>query len=273
MTLLELIGAKWDLDIACRMNGHVDMGPSEAMFPEPLKVVTPAGGNDPAFAGFPVVEIANDQDMDQYRSTQRVVNNTDAADSTDVTSTQFQLPDPFGRPTDLSTYEESTEIPSAMLLARQAKELNEANSHRTVAITTDQIADLLEPGQYVYVYDPSQGLTRANSTAINLAESIPDSIEYRGRMITPIKLRCISRTDPNRRGEGFYFGTWDGRYSTDGGKRTWLDLTDHVQQDSDLNVKVEVDIFRRALLGTPPRKVQDDLTIMVENPYTDSRRY
>ncbi len=265
VTILEQVGNKWDLDFVVRMNGHVDMGPTESIFPEPLKVVTPGGANDPVFAGFPVVELAVDQDMNEYVSQILTVNGTDQSDSDDITTSAGTLTDIWGRPAVFTRYDERQDLPSGMLDSEAIREIQETNSHRTISVTTDAIADLLEPGQYVYVYDPSQGLTRANSGALD-SDIIADSIMYRGRQITPIRLRCLARTDPNRRGEGFYF-----RYQNGDGFTT-IDLTDHVQPETD-TTKLEVDIYRRSLLPRTVRTIQDDLTIMVDNPTGEERRF
>lgn len=120
---------------------------------------------------------------------------------------------------------------------RAAVALNQYTSTRDsleLSTTDYDVQGSFEVGDYVWVYDPDQGLV---DTA--------HEVTFRGERINPIKLRVAETQWPVTAGYTVAYRAGDG---------TWWDLTDHVQWESAADVRITVGEFGRALTsaGTEP---------------------
>ncbi|MGY0062852.1 hypothetical protein ACWY4P_41005 [Streptomyces sp. LZ34] len=120
---------------------------------------------------------------------------------------------------------------------RAAVALNQYTSTRdSLELSTSDydVQGSFDVGDYVWVYDPDQGL-------IDTA----NEVTFRGERINPIRLRVAETQWPVTTGYTVAYRAGDG---------TWWDLTDHVEWESASEVRITVGEFGRALTsaGTEP---------------------
>jgi hypothetical protein len=127
--------------------------------------------------------------------------------------------------------------PLISLTAVAAASVGQFNSVRTelsLSSRTYTITRFIRPGDDVYVHDLQAGLVDPANT-----------IDYRGELIQPIKLRCVALTWPLERGCGVYL-------RKSGATPTYIDLTPYVAWESGQDVQWEVGAASRASVGDSP---------------------
>ncbi|MFE7237179.1 hypothetical protein [Streptomyces sp. NPDC057580] len=222
-------------------NGTLDAGPETSLFvTTPKCVIVKAGaGEDMALRALPGTTGVT-RDMEDY-STRVVLLAEGEGESIATGTANLPAPTPFkdihGNALKLTRLvsESDTTIPNAD--TRAAVALAQYTSTRdAIELSTSDydIQGSFNVGDYVWVYDPDQGLV---DTA--------NEVTFRGQRINPIRLRIAETQWPVTAGSTVAYRAADG---------TWYDLTDYTEFESPTDVRVTVGEFGRALTsaGTQP---------------------
>lgn len=129
---------------------------------------------------------------------------------------------------------------SAATIAASAAAVSLANVRRNITLSSDtySVGRFVQPGDYVYVWDQDAGLSDS-----------ANQIDYRGELISPIKVRVYGLTWPLAQGMGVYLRKWVA------GAAVYTDLSDYIEWDTG-DVQWDVgatpaDIVNEASYGSP----------------------
>lgn len=229
--------------VGWRVNGDgtLDAGPESSLYvTDPTCVIVKRGaGEDMHLRALPGTTGVS-RDVEDYST--RVVLLAEGEGESIATGTADISPatsykDLHGNPLKLTRLvsESDTNITNAD--TRAAVALNQYTSTRDsleLSTTDYDVQGSFEVGDYVWVYDPDQGLVDTTN-----------EVTFRGERINPIRLRVAETQWPVTVGYTVAYRAGDG---------TWWDLTDHVQFESQSEVRITVGEFGRALTsaGTEP---------------------
>jgi hypothetical protein len=222
-------------------DGSLDAGPETSLFrTAPTCVIVKTGtGEDLAMRALPGTTGVS-RDMEDYST--RVVLLAEGEGESIATGTA-NLPTPtlyrdiHGNTLELTRLvsESDTTIPNADTRAAVALAQYTASRDTLELSTSDyDIQGSFDVGDYVWVYDPDQGLVDTSN-----------EITFRGQRINPIRLRIAETSWPVTAGNTVAYRAADG---------TWYDLTDYTEFESATDVRITVGDFGRALTtaGTQP---------------------
>jgi hypothetical protein len=229
--------------VGWRVNGDatLDAGPESSLFvTTPTCVIVKTGaGEDLALRALPGTTGVS-RDMEDYST--RVVLLAEGEGESIATGTA-NLPsatpyrDIHGNVLKLTRLvsESDTTIPNADTRAAVAL-AQYTTSRDTIELSTSDydIQGSFDVGDYVWVYDPDQGLVDTSN-----------EITFRGQRINPIRLRIAETNWPVTTGNTIAYRAADG---------TWYDLTDYTEFESATDVRITVGDFGRSLTtaGTQP---------------------
>jgi hypothetical protein len=217
------IGAEWKITPALALDANT----AANLWPDTDVVITRrAESRDIVITGLRTTRITSGIDLIDY--TTKVRTSSKAGIGSATTSTAFK--DINGNTVELVRYVETPEAEDANAAATAI--LGSVLSARKNVQLSSDVYDIrrdLEPGQWVYVYDPDIGLV--DSTY---------KIQYAGQHITPARLRVHSITWPVQEGMGVAFRDGDGN---------WTDLTDWIEWESG-DTTLDVGGYARTALGS-----------------------
>lgn len=229
--------------VGWRVNGDatLDAGPESSLYvTDPTCVIVKRGaGEDMHLRALPGTTGVS-RDVEDYST--RVVLLAEGEGESIATGTADISPatsykDLHGNPLKLTRLVSESDTSITNADTRAAVALNQYTGTRDsleLSTTDYDVQGSFEVGDYVWVYDPDQGLV---DTA--------NEIVFRGERINPIRLRVAETQWPVTVGYTVAYRAGDG---------TWWDLTDHVQFESQSEVRITVGEFGRALTsaGTEP---------------------
>ncbi|MEU7240331.1 hypothetical protein [Streptomyces sparsogenes] len=229
--------------VGWRVNGDatIDAGPESDLYvTDPTCVIVKRGaGEDMHLRALPGTTGVS-RDVEDYST--RVVLLAEGEGESIATGTADISPatsykDLHGNPLKLTRLVSESDTSITNADTRAAVALNQYTSTRDsleLSTTDYDVRGSFDVGDYVWVYDPDQGLV---DTA--------NEVTFRGERINPIRLRVAETQWPVTAGYTVAYRAGDG---------TWWDLTDHVQFESQSEVRITVGEFGRALTsaGTEP---------------------
>ncbi|WP_445520430.1 hypothetical protein [Streptomyces sp. NEAU-174] len=222
-------------------NGTIDAGPEADLYvTDPVCVIVKRGaGEDMHLRALPGTTGVS-RDVEDYST--RVVLLAEGNGESIATGTADITPgtsyrDLHGNAVRLTRLVSESDTSTGNADTRAAVALNQYTGTRdSLELSTSDydVHGSFQVGDYVWVYDPDQGLV---DTA--------NEVTFRGGRINPIKLRVAETQWPVTAGYTVAYRAGDG---------TWWDLTDHVQFESQSDVRITVGEFGRALTsaGTEP---------------------
>jgi hypothetical protein len=229
--------------VGWRVNGDgtLDAGPEASLFTTvPTCVIVKSGaGEDLAMRALPGTTGVS-RDMEDY-STRVVLLAEGEGESIATGSANLPSPTPYkdihGNILKLTRLVSESDTTSPNADTRAAVALAQYTTSRdTLELSTSDydVQGSFDVGDYVWVYDPDQGLV---DTA--------NEITFRGQRINPIRLRIAETNWPVTAGNTVAYRAADG---------TWYDLTDYTEFESATDVRITVGDFGRALTtaGTQP---------------------
>jgi len=217
----KVTGAEWKVN----PNGTFDAGPTANLFKSTTltTVITRnSGGRDGStnFTGIDANEINVAQDCDGYTTKAIIVGQRgDGAEFTVGTASAAVTKKDFNNGNVVfKRLIDAPDTPSnnvASLATNVLAQYPLLRQHLTLSSDTYAVPNVVRPGDYVNVFDAEAGLYDTTR-----------QLNWRGEVITPVRLRCKEYTWPVLRGMGVY-----ARRS--GATPTYTDLSDYVAFDSD----------------------------------------
>lgn len=217
------IGAEWRVTAALALDANT----AANLWPDTDVVITRrAESRDIVITGLRTTDITAGIDLVDYTTKVR----TSSKNGIGTASAATSFLDINGNAVKLIRYVETPEAEDANAAA-SAMLSSILSARKNVRLSSDvyDIRRDLEPGQWVYVYDPEIGLV--DSTY---------KVTYAGQHITPARLRVHGITWPVREGMGVAFRDGNGN---------WTDLTDWVEWESG-DVSLDVGGYARTVLGS-----------------------
>ncbi|WP_030917289.1 hypothetical protein [Streptomyces sp. NRRL B-24720] len=225
--------------VGWRINGDgtLDAGPETSLFvTTPTCVIVKTGaGEDMSLRALPGTTGVS-RDMEDY-STRVVLLAEGEGESIATGTANLPVATPFkdlhGNALKLTRLvsESDTTIPNADTRAAVALAQYTSTRDALELSTSDyDIQGSFDVGDYVWVYDPDQGLV---DTA--------NEVTFRGQRINPIRLRIAETQWPVTAGSTVAYRAGDG---------TWYDLTDYTEFESPTDVRITVGEFGRSLTST-----------------------
>jgi hypothetical protein len=257
------------LDAVCRQigaeyrvnaNGSIDAAAPSTLFGSTATVVVTnkEEGRDGPYQGLEGSLIVTASDVDEYITKAIVVTRGEGSAATATTTTGSTAYRDFaGNTTHVERYIDAPTALAANAGLIGTAAINKFNAVRRdlrLSSRTYNVSRFAEPGDYIFVYDPVQGLYDTGNQII-----------YRGEVIVPLLLRVYGLTFPVERGMGVYV-----RRSTGVGSATWLDVSDWVVWE-DGEVQWEVGAPRRPLIGTNPARSEGTVAYLGVNPDVAAR--
>lgn len=220
----QAIGVEWRVTAGLAL----DADTAANLWPTTDTVITRRSqSRDIVVSGLRAVSITAGIDLTDYTTKLRVSGKTGIGTAS-ASATSYK--DINGNAVELVRYVEvpESEDPSATASTILASYLS---ARKNVQLSSDayDIRRDIEAGEYVYVYDPDNGLTDSTN-----------KLFYQGQHITPAKLRVYGITWPVREGMGVVFRDGDG---------TITDLSDWVEYETS-DVTLDVGGYARSVLGS-----------------------
>lgn len=257
------------LDAVCRQigaeyrvnpNGTVDAGAPATLFGSTATVVVTnkEEGRDGPFQGLEGSLIVTASDVDDYITRAIVITQGEGAAATATTvSGTASFRDYAGNVMHVERYIDAPTALAAnagLIGTAAVNKLNAVRRDLRLSSRTYNVSRFAEPGDYIFVYDPVQGL-----------HDPANQIIYRGEVITPMLLRVFGLTSPIENGMGVYV-----RQPTGVGTANWIDVTDWVVWETS-DVQWEVGAPRRPLSGTSAAQNEGTVAYLGVNPAVASR--
>jgi hypothetical protein len=225
LSVCRLAGAEYRV----RPNMTIDAADPTLLFrSNPTVVVTrKAKGVDGPFQGLEGAMLQLSTDYEQY-CTRAVVVGQGSAGNVRTGSTQITSPftGPDGQPIVMTKFVDSPTETASNAITLAGTVLDEFAAPRRelrLSSRTYTVGRFVQPGDWIYAYDQVGGLSDP-----------ANQITYRGDLITPLRLRVYAITWPLEAGMGVYVRR------RVGGTVTYIDLTDHVDWESDSTSPGEV---------------------------------
>lgn len=229
------VGAEWRVN----PDGTIDAAATGDLFvssPEVVVTRKVGGVGSGVLQGVQGSLIVTAQDVEQYTTEVIAVvkgEGTTVPTATATGSTSYV--DLFGNPVVMQRFVNSPTDPAANASQIAAATLGQYNAVRqelSLASSTYTVSRIVQPGDWVYVFDQLAGLVDPANQYV-----------YRGELINPQALRVFALTWPIERGMGVYVRHF-------GSPATYVDLTNWVQWE-DADVQWEV--------GAASRQLADDV--------------
>jgi hypothetical protein len=224
-SVCRLAGAEYRV----RPNMTVDAADPALLFRStPTVVVTrKAEGVDGPFQGLEGAMLQLSTDFEQY-TTRAVVVGQGTAGNVRTGATQITSPytGPDGQPIVLTRFVDSpteTATNAITLAGSVLDQFAEPRRELRLSSRTYTVGRFVQPGDWIFAYDQVGGLSDPSN-----------QITYRGELITPLRLRVYAITWPFEAGMGVYVRR------RVGGTVTYVDLTDHIDWESDSTSPGEV---------------------------------
>jgi hypothetical protein len=257
------------LDAVCRQigaeyrvnpNGSIDAAAPSTLFGSSATVVVTSKeeGRDGPFRGLEGSLIVTASDVDDYITRAIVVTQGEgaAASATTVSGTA-SFRDYAGNVMHVERYIDaptSLAANAGLIGTAAVNKLNAVRRDLRLSSRTYNVSRFAEPGDFIFVYDPVQGLRdQANQ------------IIYRGEVLTPMLLRVFGLTSPIEDGMGVYV-----RQPTGVGTANWIDVSDWVMWETS-DVQWEVGAPRRPLTGTSAAQNEGTVAYLGVNPAVAGR--
>lgn len=253
LAVMRAVGAEYRI----QPNGAIDAAsPANLFGTTPTAVITRhPSGLEGGYWGIQGSTLNTSADVEEWISKAIVVTKGTGSAATATTATgSSSFRDLVGNTAHVERYIDApTEAASLASVIGNAALTVYNTERRDLKLSSNSyaISRLVEPGDYVYVFDPLNGL-----------HDSANQIDFRGELITPMILRVYGFTTPIRSGCGVYL-----RRSTGVGTATWTDLTDHVAWETG-ETTWEVGAERRSIAGTTTAGATATLG---ENPAIASR--